>query len=230
MNPPPEGWNAADAPYRPRSGVDVIVFPTALDVDTCVREQIVTGAQNGRAEPNGAFTGDVSMSMIASHGCTYVLCGHSERRQHHHESDEQIAAQVQAAIENGLTPILCIGETLDQRELGQAEEIVKQQLSLVLTADSSQLTALVLAYEPVWAIGTGKTATPDDAQAMHAFIRNLIPDTYKEDIRILYGGSVKADSAPALAAMPDIDGFLVGGASLKPQEFAAIIDAMANRA
>ncbi len=232
MNPPPASWDAADAPYRPHADVDVIVFPASIDIDVCVSQKITTGAQSGRSEPNGAFTGDMSMTMIAAHGCRYVLCGHSERRQHHHESDEQIAAQVQAAIDAGLTPILCIGETADERELGQAEETVKRQIEAILDSKSCQLTAtnFVLAYEPVWAIGTGKTATPDDAQAMHAFIRSLLPADVRDGMRILYGGSVKADSAPALTAMSDIDGFLVGGASLKPEEFARIVDALAHRA
>ncbi len=230
MNPPPEGWNAPDTPYRPHQTVDVIVFPSSIDIDACVSQNIMTGAQCGRSEPNGAFTGDMSMTMIAAHGCRYVLCGHSERRQHHHESDEMIASHVQAAIDAGLTAILCVGETLDQRELGQAEEVVSTQLSLVLEASGPRLDAIILAYEPVWAIGTGKTATPDDAQAMHAFIRSLLPADVRDGMRILYGGSVKADNAPALAAMSDIDGFLVGGASLKPQEFARIVDALADRA
>ncbi len=231
MNPPPNGWDAADASYRPHAQVDVIVFPSSVDIDACVEEKIVTGAQCGRSEPSGAFTGDLSMNMIASHGCRYVLCGHSERRQHHHESDEMIAEQVKAAIEAGLTPILCIGETADEREMGNAEETVKRQLSFVLDSGSYQLpaTSFVIAYEPVWAIGTGKTATPEDAQAMHAFIRSLVSSDLRDSIRIIYGGSVKAETASNLAAMSDIDGFLVGGASLKPEEFARIVDAMANR-
>lgn len=229
MNPPPNGWDAADASYRPHANVEVIVFPSSVDIDACVKQKILTGAQCGRSEPSGAFTGDLSMNMIASHGCRYVLCGHSERRQHHHESDEMIVEQVKAAIEAGLMPILCIGETADEREMGNAEETVQRQLNAVLEKFSILNSEFCIAYEPVWAIGTGKTATPEDAQAMHAFIRSLVSSDFRDSIRIIYGGSVKAESAPSLSAMPDIDGFLVGGASLKPEEFARIVDAMANR-
>ncbi len=233
MNLPPEGWNKEISPYRFISGVDVVVFPTALDIPSCVAASLVTGGQSARADISGAFTGDVSMQMLAAKGCTYVLCGHSERRQHHQESDETIAAQVSAAVDAGLTPILCIGETADEREMGNAEDVVKRQLSVVLekfsilnslpgeaSAKSGQFS---IAYEPVWAIGTGKTATPADAQAMHAFIRSLLPTDSKEGMRILYGGSVKPASAPELIAQEDIDGFLVGGASLILADFAAIV-------
>lgn len=223
MNPPPTGWDAPDSPFRPVAGVDVIVCPTFIDIPACISSGLVTGAQCGRPEQHGAFTGDASMKMAADKGCTYVLCGHSERRQHHHETDAFIAQQVQAALDLGLTPILCIGETADERELGQEKETVKRQLSIVLAADSSQLAALVLAYEPVWAIGTGKTASAQDAQDMHAFIRGLLPESCREKVRIIYGGSVKPDNAAELIKQPDIDGFLVGGASLRPEEFASIV-------
>ncbi len=225
MNPPPEGWDADGSSYHARENANVIVFPAMPNIAACVEAGVITGGQCGRPEKNGAFTGDVSMQMLSSYGCTYVLCGHSERRQHHQESDEMIASQVAAALEAGLTPILCIGETLDQREIGEAEDTVKKQLEPILNTQYSIPNTLILAYEPVWAIGTGKTATPEDAQKMHAFIRSLLPSDMKDDMRILYGGSVKPASAPELIAQEDIDGFLVGGASLIPGDFAQIVDA-----
>lgn len=225
MNSPPSGWDAPDSPYRPQPGVDVIVFPELQDVTVCKNAGLHTGAQYGRPEPSGAFTGDVSMAQLKELGATRVLCGHSERRQHHGETDAFIAAQVQAALGVGLIPILCIGETAAEREAGKAQEVVKNQLSVLLTTDHSLLTPLVLAYEPVWAIGTGKTATPEDAQEMHVYIRKLLPDTLK-DIRIIYGGSVKPTTAPDLIAQPDVDGFLVGGASLIPDDFRTIVEAV----
>lgn len=221
MNPPPTGWDAPDSPFRPAAGVDVIVFPTFIDIPACTASGLMTGAQYGRPEQDGAFTGDISMKMIADSGCKYVLCGHSERRQHHHETDELIAAEVQSAIDAGLTPILCVGETADERELGQAEERVKQQLIGILQV--SKLETVVLAYEPVWAIGTGKTASAQDVQDMHAFIRGLLPASCTEKVRIMYGGSVKPGNAAELFAQEDIDGFLVGGSSLKPVDFGTIV-------
>lgn len=230
MHNPPAGWDASDSPFRPRAEADVIVFPSTPDLSACVQAGLTTGAQAGRPEQDGAFTGDVSMKMLADHGCRYVLCGHSERRQHHHESNEFIADEVLAAIDTGLIPILCIGETADQREMGEAEEIVRQQLSCVLQATSHTLEALVIAYEPVWAIGTGKTASADDAQKMHAFMRSLLPTTIQQTMRIIYGGSVKPTNAAELIAQTDVDGFLVGGASLKPEEFRQIVDAAVSKA
>lgn len=218
MNPPPAGWNAPDSPFHALTGCDVIVFPSALDIAACVKALSNVGAQGGRPEASGAFTGDLSMTMIAAVGCTHVLCGHSERRMHHAENDEFIGAQMKAAIEAGLTPIVCVGETADERETGEHESTVRRQIESLGDAPS------IIAYEPVWAIGTGKTATPADAQAMHAFIRSLLPTDREESVRILYGGSVKPDNAQELIAQPDIDGFLVGGASLKMDSFAAIVD------
>lgn len=225
MHAIPNGWDAPDSPFHPKAGVDIVVFPSLLDISVCSQAGLVTGAQCGRPEKDGAFTGDVCMQMLHDHGCAYVLCGHSERRQHHQENDELVAEEVRAALDLGLTPILCIGETADERELGQAEERVKQQLSGIL--DYSKLETVVLAYEPVWAIGSGKTASAQDAQEMHAFIRNLLPESCKETMRIIYGGSVKPDNASELIAQEDIDGFLVGGASLKPDDFRAIVEAVA---
>ncbi len=225
MHAPPTGWDAPDSPFRMHPEVDVIVFPSSVDIDTCQRAEYSIGAQYGRAEKEGAFTGDISMSMLASHGCSFVLCGHSERRQHHHESNEAIASQVLAASDAGITPILCIGETADEREMGKAEEVVKTQLLTVIDALHSKPETLIVAYEPVWAIGNGKTASADEAQEMHAFIRSLIPADFRETLWIIYGGSVKPTNAAELIAQPDIDGFLVGASSLKIDEFQSIITA-----
>ena len=170
MNDPPAGWDTAHAPYAKRKNADIIVLPSMIDIPACINAGLNVGAQCGRAEASGAFTGDVSMEMLKRLGCTYVLCGHSERRQHHHESDEMVAAQAAAAMSAGLIPIICMGETMDQREMKQEKEVVKQQLTTA--SHQLQATSFVIAYEPVWAIGTGKTATPDDAQEMHAFIRS----------------------------------------------------------
>lgn len=238
MNPPPTGACAEGTPYFSTGHPQIVVFPTFIDLQNCIRsKELIVGAQCGRPESLGAFTGDINMQQLKDFGCTYVLCGHSERRQHHHESDEFIAEQVSAALDAGLTPILCIGETADERELGQAEEVVQRQLQTVINVISSKLKAarptaserencfLIVAYEPVWAIGSGKTASAKDAQDMHAFIRSLLPSTLRNDIRIIYGGSVKPTNAAALIAEPDIDGFLVGASSLHLEEFQAIINA-----
>lgn len=218
MNPPPQGWNAEDSAYRTRDGVEVVVFPSSLDIPACIEKFLTTGGQAGRPELSGAFTGDVSIQMLANHGCKYVLCGHSERRSHHAENDEQVALQARAALEAGLIPIVCVGESADEREMGAAQQTVERQVRAIGE------TAVIFAYEPVWAIGTGKTATPQDAQDMHAFIRSLIPTERRDSALILYGGSVKPASAPELILQPDIDGFLVGGASLEPASFRAIVD------
>lgn len=217
MNAPPAGWDSDESPYRKQDGVDVVVFPTFLDIRTCVEKFLVVGAQCGRSEPTGAYTGDISMQLLAQHGCTYVLCGHSERRQHHQESDAFIAKQVKAAVEAGLQPILCIGETSDERELKQHFEVVKRQLAAVTTPPA------IIAYEPVWAIGTNVCPTADEAQEMHAFIRALLPAKSQQTTRILYGGSVKADNAEEFLKQADVDGLLVGGSSLDPKAFRKIV-------
>ena len=216
--------------YRSKPNVDVVIFPTFPDLPACIEAGLVTGAQFGRSEDAGAFTGDVSMKMIKDIGCTHVLCGHSERRMYHHESNENVARQVIAAIEIGLHPILCVGETATEREGGKAEEIVTQQITTVLqilTQRVNKLTSneLTIAYEPVWAIGTGNTATAEDAQKIHSFIRTILT-AYSLQLtatRILYGGSMKPENAAELLAQPDIDGGLIGGASLVPEQFAAIV-------
>jgi triosephosphate isomerase len=167
--------------------------------------------------------------MLAEMGCRWVILGHSERRQYHDESDALVAAKLTAAVEAGLQPIVCVGETREQRDTGSAEAVVKAQLNCAL-ADQADLHTLVIAYEPVWAIGTGLTATPEQAQDMHAFIRACLGDIAGVDqaaTRVLYGGSVKANNAAQLFAQPDIDGALVGGAALVAADFLAIINAVA---
>jgi triosephosphate isomerase (TIM) len=190
---------------------------------------ILLGGQEMSAEPRGAFTGDISAELLLTVGATYVILGHSERRQYHAESDQQINVKAKVALASGLIPIICVGETLAQREADLTENVIGTQIDGTLAAFSSAMIAQsIVAYEPVWAIGTGRTATPDMAQDVHRFIRNRISalDPAAADaVRILYGGSVKADNAEGLLNRPDIDGALVGGASLKADEFVAIINA-----
>lgn len=184
------------------------------------------GAQDVSAEARGAFTGEVAASMLSEFGCGYAIVGHSERRTYHGEADAQVAAKTLRALEHGITPIVCVGETLAQREAGETEQVVARQLGAVLEALSvEQLGGIVVAYEPVWAIGTGKTATSEQAQAVHAFLRGHVAACdagVAQRMPILYGGSVKPDNAAELFAMADIDGGLIGGASLKAEDFLAI--------
>lgn len=177
------------------------------------------GAQNVSEHPQGAYTGEVSASMLRDFDCRYVIVGHSERRQLYGESDAQVAAKFAAAQAAGLTPILCVGETLQEREAGRTQEVVARQLDAVLK--QSDFGNAVLAYEPVWAIGTGRTASPEQAQEVHGYLRARLA----AHTRILYGGSVKAQNAKAIFAMPDVDGGLIGGASLVAAEFVAIAQA-----
>lgn len=191
---------------------------------------VSVGAQDVYFEPKGAFTGEISTSMLKDIGCTYCLCGHSERRHVIGETDELINKKTIAAIGGGLLPILCVGELLEEREASQTDEIVTRQLENGLAGLSAEkISAVTVAYEPVWAIGTGLTATTQQAQEVHDFIRNLLGKMYNkqiaEEIRILYGGSVKPGNAKELMEGPDIDGLLVGGASLKADDFLAIIRA-----
>ena len=187
---------------------------------------IAWGAQNVSQFDGGAYTGEVSGAMLVDFGCRYVIVGHSERRTLLGETSERVARKYEAAQQAGLTPILCVGETLEQREAGATEETVAAQLDAVIDVNGAQSFAhAIIAYEPVWAIGTGKTATPDQAQAVHAFIRSRLAAkdaAVAETVQVLYGGSVKAGNAAELFAMPDIDGGLIGGASLDANEFAAI--------
>ena len=223
MNAAPAGFDASDSPYRPRKDVDVLVFPTFLDLERCLKAGIGGGGQWGDSKPNGAATGDVSMQMLKDVGCTHALCGHSERRKYHGETDQFVGEQATAALAVGLTPVYCIGETLEERKAGREKEVVQRQVASIPTA------VTIIAYEPVWAIGTGETATPAQAQDMHAFIRSLIGG---RKVRILYGGSMNEKNAAELLAQPDVDGGLIGGASLKPDAFRAIVKEAArlNRA
>jgi len=183
---------------------------------------IAWGAQDVSAHEQGAYTGEVSAAMLADFGCQWVLAGHSERRSMHGETDRLVADKAMAALSAGLTPVVCVGETLAEREAGQMLDIIARQLGPVLALGASAVHRMVLAYEPVWAIGTGRTATPEQAQEVHAAIRARLQQLDATHVRILYGGSVKASNAASLFAMPDIDGALVGGASLAAEEFLRI--------
>lgn len=187
------------------------------------------GAQDCSAHDSGAFTGEVSAAMLAEFGCRYVIVGHSERRALHAESDQTVADKAKAAIAHRLVPIVCVGETLAERDAGQTDAVVKRQLSAVIHTLAHCVPQIVVAYEPVWAIGTGKTASPEQAQAVHALLRRQLEAATANagEMKILYGGSVKADNAAQLFGQPDIDGGLIGGASLKAADFAAICRAAA---
>jgi triosephosphate isomerase len=211
--------------------IEMAVFPPFIFLAQVQRlltgSAIVWGAQNVAAELEGAYTGEISAGMLRDFGCSYVVIGHSERRLLYGESDAIIARKIAMAKAAGLCPIMCLGETLEQYESGHSQEVVKQQLLAVLKqiGGVKSLGDMVLAYEPVWAIGTGLAATPEQAQAMHAALRQEIAlqdADIARQLRILYGGSLKAASAQSLFAMPDIDGGLIGGASLAPQEFLQI--------
>jgi triosephosphate isomerase len=215
---------------RPEMNAEVMIcppFPYLLETARLVKDTDITvGAQSVCAEAVGAFTGEVSAAMLKDVGCRYVLVGHSERRQIYGEGDALVARKFVAAQSRKLVPVLCVGETLDEREGNQTLAVVSRQIDAVLTvAGVRALGAAVIAYEPVWAIGTGRNASPDQAQEVHAMIRAKVAAldaTIGGSVRILYGGSVKASNARDLFAMPDIDGGLVGGASLKADEFAQI--------
>jgi triosephosphate isomerase (TIM) len=219
--------------------VEITVLPPFTDlrsVQTLVdgdKLRLNYGAQDLSPRPPGAFTGDIAGSMLAKLGCSYVVIGHSERREHHGETDELVNAKIRAAYANGLVPILCIGEGLDVREAGGQVEHCVSQLTAALTGVSADdVASIVVAYEPVWAIGTGKVATPADAQEVCAAIRDRLGELYRPDIaagiRVLYGGSVKSTNAGEIVAQPDVDGALVGGASLDATEFAGICVAAAG--
>ena len=215
-------------------GVDVAVFPPFVYLqpvaNTVNSSSVAVGAQDVYFEANGAFTGEISTAMLKDVGCAYALCGHSERRHVIGETDELINKKVSASISGGLLPVLCVGELKSEREAGKMEDVVSRHVKEGMAGlDAEKAKAVTIAYEPVWAIGTGLTATPDQAQEVHHFIRKLLTDLYDEqlaqDTRILYGGSVKPANAAELMGQPDIDGVLVGGASLKPDDFVAIIKA-----
>ncbi len=216
--------------------VDVAVCPPSVYLQAVTAalsaSNIAVGAQNVYFEGNGAFTGELSCEMLKDAGCTFVILGHSERRHVLGETDELINKKVTAAINSGLRPIFCVGELLEEREADQTAAVVIRQIKKGLEGlDAERVQAVTIAYEPVWAIGTGRTATPDQAQQVHGMIRGLIGELYNEDIaakmRIQYGGSAKPNNAAELMSQPDVDGLLVGGASLKVDDFSAMVKAIA---
>jgi triosephosphate isomerase len=200
------------------SGVEAIVCPPYTRLDECVGAGLTTFAQNVHWEPEGAYTGEISAPLLQEIGVGGAIVGHSERRQYFGETDAGVARRAQAALEAGLGVIACVGETQEERDAGDTETILRIQVDAIRDACSAH-ERLVLAYEPVWAIGTGRTATPEMAQEAHAFIKSLL------DLPVLYGGSMKPDNADELLAQPDVDGGLVGGASLDIESFAAICEA-----
>jgi triosephosphate isomerase len=225
--------NAICLGAKPFSNIDISVFPSFIHLpqtqERLSQSSISWGGQNLYLGESGAFTGEVSGAMLVDYGCQSVLIGHSERRHVFKEDLNLVAAKLKAALDANLTPILCLGETLAQREANQTNQVIAEQLQTAIGGLSlADLNKIVLAYEPVWAIGTGLTATPEQAQTVHAYLRELL---FKQDValantmRILYGGSVKADNASGLFAMPDIDGALVGGAALEAKSFLAICQA-----
>ena len=189
--------------------------------------RLALGAQDVSEHEQGAYTGDISAGMLRDFGVRYAIVGHSERRQYHGETDDQVALKAQRALSAGITPIVCVGETLQQREAGQTEQVVKRQLAAVIHLNGHCISEIVVAYEPVWAIGTGKTATPDQAQSVHAVLRAQLKAASEQADRIhlLYGGSMNAANAADLLSQPDIDGGLIGGASLKAPDFLSILAA-----
>jgi len=212
--------------------VELAVFPPSVYVDAVAQvlqgTSIGWGVQNVYQRPNGAFTGEISVAMLQDLGCRYVILGHSERRQFLGETDEEVNRKLLAVLAGELTPIVCVGERLEQRESGETLEVIRRQVDGSLSGLSAeQMGRVVIAYEPVWAIGTGKTASPEQAEEVHLALRNILEGRYNkqiaESVRIQYGGSVKADNAAKLLAQPNIDGALVGGASLKAGEFLGIV-------
>jgi len=206
------------APYFAQVGTLIAGTPIAL------------GAQDVSVQPHGAYTGEQSAAMLKDFGVRYAIVGHSERRQYHGETDDVVAAKTAAALVGGITPIVCVGETLAEREAGQTEAVVKRQLAAVIHVNGHCISEIVVAYEPVWAIGTGKTASPEQAQSVHALLRAQLHHAASEHahgIRLLYGGSMNAANAAQLLGQPDIDGGLIGGASLKAPDFLNIIAAAA---
>jgi triosephosphate isomerase len=215
--------------------IDVAICPSFVHIPElsplAAESSLLLGAQSVADQDEGAFTGEVSGAMLREFSCSLVLVGHSERRQLYGESDALVAQRFAAALRHGLMPVLCVGETLEQHEAGEAKPVVRRQLEAVFAALGDEaFQRAAIAYEPVWAIGTGRTATPQQAQEVHAYLRTLVAERDPEgaaDVRILYGGSMKPDNAAALFAEPDINGGLIGGASLKAEEFLAICRAAA---
>src|SRR5438270_2848533 len=211
---------------------EIVVCPPYVDLHAAIESakgsNVAVGAQNVYWKDEGAFTGEISAQMLVAVGCTHVIIGHSERRQYFGETDDTVNLRLKAALEHGLTPIVCVGEGLEEREAGLTEDVLRRQCLRAFNALSAKKAAkLVIAYEPVWAIGTGKTATPQMASDAHVIIRgeaaNAFGQEFADGLRILYGGSVKPDNANALMSQEEIDGALVGGASLDPKSFAAIV-------
>jgi len=211
---------------------EIVVCPPYIDLQAALESakgsQIAIGAQDVYWKDEGAFTGEISSPMLLALGCTHVIIGHSERRQYFSETDDTVNLKLKAALEHGLTPIVCLGEVLEEREAGLTEDVLRRQCLRAFNAISAKKAAkLVIAYEPVWAIGTGKTATPQMASDAHLLIRGeaakAFGDEFAAQLRILYGGSVKPENATALMSEEEIDGALVGGASLDPKSFAAIV-------
>jgi len=220
-------------PAAAETSAEVVVCPTALGVAAAAQaaagSQIGVGGQNCYWEASGAFTGEISAPLLKAAGASSVVLGHSERRQYFGETDETVNKRLTAALESGLLPIVCIGETLEERDGGQLEAVLRRQVTGALAGfTAEQLASLVIAYEPVWAIGTGRVATDEQAQDAHAFVRTVLNECIggaADQVRLLYGGSVKPDNAAGLLGQADIDGALVGGASLKVEAFAGIIAA-----
>jgi len=216
-----------------RPACEVAVGVPAVYLAQC--QALLTGSaielasQDVSAHESGAYTGEVSGAMLKDFGVRYAIVGHSERRQYHGETDETVALKAQRALASGITPIVCVGETLAEREAGRTDEVVKRQLAAVVHANGHCISEVVVAYEPVWAIGTGKTASPEQAQQVHAVLRSQLhaATEHSARIKLLYGGSMNASNAAALLAQPDIDGGLIGGAALKPLDFLTIIAACA---
>lgn len=217
-----------------KANCDVIIcvpFTHLASINGVINQDLLgLGAENCADHASGAYTGEVSAAMVASTGAKYVILGHSERRQYYHEDGEILRSKVALALENKLTPIFCIGEVLEEREAGRQNEVVRQQLEEGLfNLSDKEFANIVIAYEPVWAIGTGKTATAEQAEEIHAYIRSLIAERYGKEIAentsILYGGSCKPSNAAELFAKPDVDGGLIGGASLKCDDFMGIVKA-----
>lgn len=218
------GWQPADA----REIAVCVPFPYLWQAQAALSgSAIAWGAQNVSEHPIGAHTGEVAAAMVAEFGCRYAIVGHSERRAMHGETDDVVAAKAAAALDAGLIPIVCVGETLAQRQAGETQAIVLRQLTAVMERLGQRMVQTVVAYEPVWAIGTGKTASSEQAQEVHALLRDNLraADSTAGGVPLLYGGSVKASNAKALFACADIDGALVGGASLKADEFLSIASA-----
>ena len=211
---------------KPACDVAVCVPATYLaQVQASKLSDIQLGAQDVSAQAAGAYTGEISAAMLKDFGVRYVIVGHSERRQYHFESDLMVAYKAKAALAGGITPIVCVGETLAEREAGRTEVVVKRQLAAVIHTNGHCISEIVVAYEPVWAIGTGKTASPEAAQAVHAVLRAQLKAATDQSarIKILYGGSMNTANAASLLGQPDVDGGLIGGASLKAADFLSII-------